>query len=942
MGQFRNLFLLLFISTKLCSQVTVNVTNPANTTPNLSSSYTSLANAVNALNTITAISGPVILTCTAGSETAPAGGYVISYLATTTASNNVKILGTGVTITASNAQSIGSFHDAIFEVLGADYLTIQGFTMVENSSNNTTGNTNNMTEWGIALSYESTTNGAQNCTIQSNTISLNRNYANTWGIYSNSTHSSTLGNTSASTPSGSNSGLKVFGNTISNVNQGIVIIGPTAAVDFNTGIDIGGSTVSTGNTITNWGTTGTFLGYSNIDPSLNCILLRNSIGYNISQNTITSSVGGHFGPTSQSAIYVPSFNSTPTGTFVNSINNNSISIQSGFGSGSINGIWCSSNNGTATSSISINNNNFTNMNHTVAASGSHSYITNNMGHFSNTINNNTFTNLSPNTTGSITFISMSASVAAGGSQTINGNNIVTSFNKTGGGGTVTGITASGSSAATVTSTWQNNNFSNMTFTGATTLTVISNTDGGAVNHNLVNNVMNNITSGSGNFIGINSNFGGLNGGFGNHINGNTITNITSSGQIIGIQIGTSGPSTVSGNSISGLSTTGGSLVIGITSATSVSCSIYKNTICNLQANHASGKVTGIAATAGSLHNMYNNKIADLRTPIANAANPINGIHATANGTVNLYYNTIYLNANSSGALFGSSALFTSAAPTLTLNNNVFANASTTTGAGLAVAFRRDINSLNGYQNASNRNDFWASTIFTDGTNTDVTLDAFKARVSPRESASVTENPPFLSTTCGNANFLKVNLTTPTFLESGGGNISGITDDFEGDSRNATTPDIGSDEFNGTPPCILTVTSSGNSGPGTLRNAVACAVNGDVITMHTNLVIINLTASLNISGKSITIKDTDTNPVIISINSDNADINISINGGVIMDNLRVRDNSTSKINAVILNDGNLTLKKTIVSGDIGSINTPIVKNQGQGITLIDGISSIRNQ
>ena len=48
-----------------------------------------------------------------------------------------------------------------------------------------------MTEWGVALLYVTTTDGAQNNTIQNNTITLNRTYQNTFGIYSNSTHSAT-------------------------------------------------------------------------------------------------------------------------------------------------------------------------------------------------------------------------------------------------------------------------------------------------------------------------------------------------------------------------------------------------------------------------------------------------------------------------------------------------------------------------------------------------------------------------------------------------------------------------------------------------------------------------------------------------------------------------------------------------------------------------------
>ncbi|MBL0102453.1 MAG: hypothetical protein IPP51_00950 [Bacteroidetes bacterium] len=71
--------------------------------------------------------------------------------------------------------------------------------MSELGTNTTTAaGTNNMTEFGVALFYNGTTNGAQNNTIQNNTITLNRTYQNTWGIYSNSTHSATTITTSAS------------------------------------------------------------------------------------------------------------------------------------------------------------------------------------------------------------------------------------------------------------------------------------------------------------------------------------------------------------------------------------------------------------------------------------------------------------------------------------------------------------------------------------------------------------------------------------------------------------------------------------------------------------------------------------------------------------------------------------------------------------------------
>src|SRR5205823_8573867 len=41
-------------------------------------------------------------------------------------------------------------------------------------------------------------------------------------------------------------------------------------------------------------------------------------------------------------------------------------------------------------------------------------------------------------------------------------------------------------------------------------------------------------------------------------------------------------------------------------------------------------------------------------------------------------------------------------------------------------------------------------------------------------------------------------SVPTQLESGGAPITGFTDDFDGQTRNTTTPDVGADEFTGTP------------------------------------------------------------------------------------------------------------------------------------------------
>jgi hypothetical protein len=134
------LIALLASLTKVQAQVAVTITNPTNATPNLAASYSSLASAITALNSVSTFSGQVTLTCaTGGTETAPAGGYSISFTGATTLSNNVIIDGATSTITAASAPTAGSRTDAIFKIIGCDFVTIQNFTMTENSANTTEG-----------------------------------------------------------------------------------------------------------------------------------------------------------------------------------------------------------------------------------------------------------------------------------------------------------------------------------------------------------------------------------------------------------------------------------------------------------------------------------------------------------------------------------------------------------------------------------------------------------------------------------------------------------------------------------------------------------------------------------------------------------------------------------------------------------------------------------
>lgn len=839
----------------------------------LAATYTSLDAAITALNTAT-ITSPVVITLAASNpQTAPAGGYEIKAEGSST--NTIRIVGNGNTITASNALTSGSLSDAIFKIIGGDYITLEGFVMTENAANTTSvAGTNNMTEWGVALLYTTLTNGSQNNTIKGCTIDLDRTYQNTFGIYSNCNHSATAPTSAvpASSNAGGNNGLTIIGNTITDVNIGIVVLGPSPAGAEQDGLIIGGS-LANANTITNYGNTGTFSGYANVSGTVNGILMRFVKNITVSFNTITSSDGGTVSG-SLRGIYMPSATNAPTGSVINVISNNTISLKSGVVAGAIQGISVEatnvSNSGTT---FNIDNNNFTNLTHTVsAATGAINGIINAAAANTVSINNNTFTNIITTTTGNFIFLSSNVTLPAAGSQTINGNSIVTAFSKTGDGGTITLFTTTSNSPTGTTSTSSGNNFSNITVVGATTIAGWINRDGASTtsgpSKTVTNNTFSNWTAGTGTITALTVNASA----FGSTFSGNTVTNISSGGSVIGINLLSNENGTLTGNNVNGLTTTGAASVSGIVlsgTASSNSPTVQKNKVYNLLATNVAGTVNGILISyggTGTVCNVANNIIGDLKATAANndLNDVVRGISITATTTLanfNVYYNTVYLNATSTGANFGTSGLYhvqnaTATTAQLDLKNNIIVNTSTAAGLGNTAAFRRSAAGLDNYSTTSNNNLFYAGTpsatnvIYHNGTPYQ-TLTDFKNLVTARETNSKTENVPFASTTGSNSNYLHISTSVTTVVENGGTPIPGFTDDFDGQTRNVTTPDIGADEFTTVLPVTL-VNFSGtkNNGVNNLSWTTVTETNNTGFELLRSADGINFTKLTFIASKSV--------------------------------------------------------------------------------------------
>lgn len=227
-------------------------------TKNIPGDYPTLADAISSLNTLGVTAPGVTLNLLAGHpETAPQGGFTLTTL-TSGESAPIVIQGNGNTISASTWHVLGSLSDAVFKIIGSDFVTITGFTIQENPLNTfMTLENNDMTEFGVALFYSSLTDGAKNITIANNTISLVRTYEKSIGIYSTVLRSATDptytygGDITAA--SGANDNTHIYSNAISEVDQGIRIEGSITGTFMNTGTDIGGTSSSTGNTISGYG-----------------------------------------------------------------------------------------------------------------------------------------------------------------------------------------------------------------------------------------------------------------------------------------------------------------------------------------------------------------------------------------------------------------------------------------------------------------------------------------------------------------------------------------------------------------------------------------------------------------------------------------------------------------------------------------------------------------
>lgn len=232
--------------------------------------------------------------------------------------------------------------------------------------------------------------------------------------------------------------------------------------------------------------------------------------------------------------------------------------------------------------------------------------------------------------------------------------------------------------------------------------------------------------------------------------------------------------------------------------------VYNNRIHDLRHANATGaRVSGIRSSltnnAASVAQISNNFIYHLESPTTttNQRNLV-GIRvqeaAAASATHEIYFNSVRL---APVGITGSNTAFEIGNTTsiFKIQNNIFANFTGTQSGGAkhyafvtptasSIGAAGSVSDNNILHIANPGNGFVGLSATTDRVN----LPAWRTVTGTNDANSRSQNPQFVSATD-----LHIRTDVPTPVESAGTAIAGFTTDIDGNTRNATTPDIGADE-----------------------------------------------------------------------------------------------------------------------------------------------------
>jgi len=758
----------------------------------------------------------------------------VSTTNTTTGIQNLSAAGVAVNITNN---TLGSAGRGLFTYTAPSTGSVYGIFNSGGASTTNLTVTGNTVDRISGVSFSNVVAGIANNTAIGGAMNLNNNaIGTTTGTFLTTTANST-GQFYAMW--NSNGALTATLNMNNNTVDGFYIFSTT----FNlTTMACNGANLASANMNNNiFGSTGTLINFSGTQPASGTFRVidiaagsSNPTCTIMCQNNTVSGI--HYAVTGAGTVTCVFINSSPLSA---TIQNNQFINLSLNTTDNVWGVLDIASRGSG-QTLTINNNSIVTGLTKTAGSG---YVAGQTSYFGAPVNgavtnitNNNFSNITVTGNTIVYGVRAETGVSSSNGPTLNitGNTI---SNITAGSGALHGIYTDIAAAVTCS----NNTISNFTGTGDMYGLNYGSNNGQGTFAASTNNISSLVSSGTG---------GNVRGIYANaflvptfNVNSNIISGLSSTGasaSVNGILMNSNPAINVYDNQVYNLSGSGTTspTANGINIAAGTTLNIYRNQVHNIRETGAisatSPAVSGIRVTNGTTVNAYNNFIADLKADNANLADAIRGINfstATASSSYNVYYNSIYIDAVSAGINFGTSGIYhtTSATATtsaLNMINNIIVNTSTPNGTGFTAAYRRSDATLTNFAVTSDYNLFYAGTpsatrlIYYDGTNSDQTIAAYQTRVSTRDANSISLMPTFVSAT-------DLHLTSANCRIDGRGTPIGIvTDDIDLDVRNATTPDIGGDEFTAT-----TSTTLAGSAGGTVCEDRTISVTGTTYTSN---------------------------------------------------------------------------------------------------------------
>jgi hypothetical protein len=189
-----------------------------------------------------------------------------------------------------------------------------------------------------------------------------------------------------------------------------------------------------------------------------------------------------------------------------------------------------------------------------------------------------------------------------------------------------------------------------------------------------------------------------------------------------------------------------------------------NSHCQILENEIEGSYQGICDERGFDNLIANNMVYNISS---------RGIRTILSNYDNIVFNSVYISNSSEGVCLDTDT-------NILLNNNIFQQA----GNGYAIAFYDDPSN---YQ--SDYNILYAPNGFVGYYNGDLLTLADFQTATGLDLNSISADPHFIDSTN-----LHIDTTAASPASNAGIPITGITTDFDGDSRDPVTPDIGADEF----------------------------------------------------------------------------------------------------------------------------------------------------